>query len=88
MADIRLRLQAMQDLPELSQFGNDLSKWNECCATFGIDPRKTALDETVFVAGLRTKIYQYQAFGVYWQLMTSRNLGGGFVGDSMGLGKT
>ena len=55
---------------------------------FNIDPNRTALDELVYVAGLKTKIYQYQAFGVYWQMITSRKLGGGFVADSMGLGKT
>ena len=55
---------------------------------FKLDPSKTAPGELVTIAGLKTKIYQYQAFGVYWQMMTSRKLGGGFVADGMGLGKT
>lgn len=40
------------------------------------------------VAGLRTPIYQYQALGVYWQMIAARQLGGGFLADDMGLGKT
>ena len=55
---------------------------------FGIDTTKTGLNEVVTIAGLKTKIYQYQAFGVYWQMLTSRELGGGFVADALGLGKT
>jgi hypothetical protein len=52
------------------------------------DPNDTKVDQLVTVSGLKTKIYQYQAFGVYWQMVTSRELGGGFVADDMGLGKT
>ena len=63
-------------------------RWRDCCKVFDIDPRKTSLAETVQIAGLKTKIYQYQAFGAYWQMLTSRHLGGGFLADSMGLGKT
>ncbi|TVY73465.1 DNA excision repair protein ERCC-6-like [Lachnellula suecica] len=84
----------MMELPELTQFQDpehpedDLYRWKECCRLFQIDPTATGIDERVFVAGLRTKIYQYQAFGIYWQMITSRKYGGGFVGDDMGLGKT
>lgn len=53
-----------------------------------MDPARTSTADTVLITGLKTEIYQYQAFGVYWQMMTSRRLGGGFLADSMGLGKT
>ena len=55
---------------------------------FRIDPTQVGIDERVKVAGLKTPIYQYQAFGVYWQMITSREMGGGFLADAMGLGKT
>ncbi len=65
-----------------------LSKWNECCKVFKIDPTKTELTDTVPVYGLHAALYQYQAFAVYWQMKTSRTHGGGFVADDPGLGKT
>src|SRR5688500_15927947 len=88
-----LRLQDLQNLPELTQIDDPAHsdqhlRWIECCKMFNLDPLQTALEELVEIAGLKTKIYQYQAFGVYWQMMTSRKLGGGFVADTMGLGKT
>lgn len=55
---------------------------------FGINPAETQADRLVTIHGLKTRIYQYQAFGVYWQMVTSRSVGGGFVADDMGLGKT
>ena len=55
---------------------------------FGMNPANTQADQLVTIHGLKTRIYQYQAFGVYWQMITSRSLGGGFVADDMGLGKT
>ena len=55
---------------------------------FRRDPKKIDIDNLVTIAGLKTKIYQYQAFGVYWQMITSRQLGGGILADDMGLGKT
>jgi len=55
---------------------------------FAIDPYDTRAGIKITIAGLKTSIYQYQAFGVYWQMVTSRTLGGGFVADDMGLGKT
>lgn len=55
---------------------------------FRIDPSETKMGEVVRIAGLKTPLYQYQAFGVYWQMITSREFGGGFVADDMGLGKT
>lgn len=55
---------------------------------FGRNPAETQVDQLVAISGLKTEIYQYQAFGVYWQMVTSRQLGGGFVADDMGLGKT
>ncbi len=55
---------------------------------FRRDPQETDIDHLVTITGLNTKIYQYQAFGVYWQIITSRHLGGGFLADDMGLGKT
>lgn len=80
-------------MPELTQIDDpdqpgEHLRWKACCKMFNLDPSRTALEELVVVAGLKTKIYQYQAFGVYWQMMTSRMVGGGFVADTMGLGKT
>ncbi|KAE9363422.1 hypothetical protein N431DRAFT_357289 [Stipitochalara longipes BDJ] len=88
------KLQALQNLDELTQLKNStgahdaVSRWEECCAMFRHDPKETGTDKLVTITGLKTKIYQYQAFGVYWQMMTSRVLGGGFLADDMGLGKT
>ncbi|KAF4630325.1 hypothetical protein G7Y89_g7820 [Cudoniella acicularis] len=86
-------LQELQSSSELSQLMpkgqvDDLSRWRECCAMFQINPDKTGMDERVRIAGLKTQLYQYQAFGVWWQMNKSRSLGGGFVADEMGLGKT
>jgi hypothetical protein len=55
---------------------------------FQIDYTKVGIDEMVTIAGLKNPLYQYQAFGVWWQMYTSRRLGGGIVGDEMGLGKS
>jgi hypothetical protein len=55
---------------------------------FRHDPNETGIDKLITIAGLKTEVYQYQAFGVYWQMVTSRDLGGGFLADDMGLGKT
>jgi SNF2 family DNA or RNA helicase len=63
-------------------------RWIDCCHLFQFDPQEVGLDERVKLAGLRTSLYQYQAYGVYWQMKTSRAVGGGFVADEMGLGKT
>lgn len=46
------------------------------------------VEQRMRIAGLKTPIYQYQVFGVYWQMITSRGIGGGFLADDMGLGKT
>lgn len=64
------------------------SRWEECCRLFRRDAEDTKLDSVVQIAGLKTSIYQYQAFGVYWQMTNSRNFSGGFLADDMGLGKT
>ncbi|KAK0103145.1 hypothetical protein ONS96_005754 [Cadophora gregata f. sp. sojae] len=90
------QFQKMQNMPELTQMhdhGDGIdphgrSPWEACCELFQIDPTKTSIDERVSVTGLKTPIYQYQAFGVYWQMRNSRDIGGGFVADEMGLGKT
>jgi hypothetical protein len=42
----------------------------------------------VQIAGLKNPVYQYQAFGIYWQMLRGREIGGGFLADEMGLGKT
>ena len=84
----------MQNLGELTQLRDPrdtqdtLVRWNECCAMFRHDPKETKIDNLITLTGLNTNIYQYQAFGVYWQMITSRELGGGFLADDMGLGKT
>ncbi|KAG4441047.1 hypothetical protein IFR05_003455 [Cadophora sp. M221] len=49
---------------------------------------KTDIEQRLKIAGLNTPIYQYQALGVYWQMTTAREIGGGFLADDMGLGKT
>jgi len=94
------RLRRLQNRDELSQIRpmrkdrdefeppSNLERWKQCCAMFQIDYMKIGIDELVHVAGLKTPLYQYQAFGVWWQMYTSRRLGGGIVGDEMGLGKT
>ncbi|CAL3964343.1 hypothetical protein PZA11_001725 [Diplocarpon coronariae] len=93
-ARIVMRLQALQNIEELGQLNDpkdadgNLSRWEECCAMFRINPSDTKMGEIVRIAGLNTALYQYQAFGVYWQMITSRDFGGGFVADDMGLGKT
>ncbi len=63
-------------------------RWPKCCAMFNINPATLKRHEQVAVYGLRTKLYQYQAFAVYWQMFKSREIGGGFIGDDPGLGKT
>ncbi|KAH7330505.1 hypothetical protein BKA65DRAFT_434313 [Rhexocercosporidium sp. MPI-PUGE-AT-0058] len=87
----------MQNIPELTQMYKHVDSpnqrtggepWEACCELFQIDPTKTSVNERVAIAGLKTPIYQYQAFGVYWQMKNSRTIGGGFVADEMGLGKT
>ncbi|KAJ5053758.1 uncharacterized protein L3040_000049 [Drepanopeziza brunnea f. sp. 'multigermtubi'] len=88
------RLQELQNIGELGQLrdpkdtAGTLTRWTECCAMFRIDPSETKMGEVVRIVGLKTPLYQYQAFGVYWQMVTSRDVGGGFVADDMGLGKT
>ncbi|KAG0648026.1 hypothetical protein D0Z07_5774 [Hyphodiscus hymeniophilus] len=66
-----VKLRALLDMPELAQlqttdcfYEDNMDRWKECCKMFGIDPDKTGIDERVTVAGLKTRIYQYQAFGV------------------------
>jgi hypothetical protein len=57
-------------MPELAQLydsdhpEDDMHRWKECCAMFRLDPAKTGIEELVTIAGLKTKIYQYQAFGI------------------------
>src|SRR4051812_47078665 len=93
-ANIESRFQALQNLDILTQLksgsdtGNSSARWEACCHMFNIDPTQAELNQHVPIAGLKTPVYQYQAFGVYWQMITSRKFGGGFVGDAMGLGKT
>ncbi|PBP23663.1 SNF2 family protein [Diplocarpon rosae] len=97
------QLQKMQNLPELAQMYDHgfappfpespgpprlNTRWVECCQLFQRDPSSTSIDERVQLAGLKTPLYLYQAFGVYWQMKTGRAVGGGFVADEMGLGKT
>lgn len=94
------RLRRLQNREELSQIrplrndrevfepASNLERWKACCAMFQIDYQKVGIDEMVTIAGLKNPLHQYQAFGVWWQMYTSRRLGGGIVGDEMGLGKT
>jgi len=57
-------------MPELAQFQNPdnpdarFLRWETCCEMFRIDPNQTGIDERVIIAGLKTKVYQYQAFGI------------------------
>jgi hypothetical protein len=55
---------------------------------FKIDPEDHSNTVLIRVAGLKARLYPYQAFGTWWQMKKSREVGGGFVGDEMGLGKT
>ncbi|KAH7308852.1 hypothetical protein BKA65DRAFT_174981 [Rhexocercosporidium sp. MPI-PUGE-AT-0058] len=88
------KLQELTKLPGLAQvdapgsFPGNAVRWKECCAMFRCNPRNTGIDQRLKIAGLNTRIYQYQALGVYWQMITARELGGGFLADDMGLGKT
>jgi len=60
----------MLNLPELAQLTDPTQpknlrlRWKECCEMFAIDPSKTGIEERVTIAGLKTPIYQYQAFGI------------------------
>lgn len=83
-----LNLKALVQLRGPDDKKGTFPRWEECCRMFRIDPTATELDQKITVAGLKTSIYQYQAHGVYWQMVNSRTLGGGFVADEMGLGKT
>jgi len=87
---IQSRLQRLQDMKELCQIRSkvDSARWIDCCRLFDIKPADTGLNSTVELAGLKSRIYQYQAYAVYWQMKTSRTVGGGFVADEAGLGKT
>lgn len=85
----------MQNMSKLEQAVGDVpmglvdtSRWEECCTLFNLDPAKTDISERVHIVGLKTPLYQYQLFAVYWQMHTGRVFGGGFVADEMGLGKT
>ncbi|CZT04000.1 uncharacterized protein RAG0_10595 [Rhynchosporium agropyri] len=90
------QFQKMQNMPELTQMYDHggtstplgSGPWEACCELFQIDPLNTSVDARVTIAGIKTPLYQYQAFGVYWQMKNSRIIGGGFVADEMGLGKT
>lgn len=88
------RLQKLQNLGVLTQLKDlrdttePIYRWRQCCEMFNIGENNTGLDERVNIAGLNTPLYQYQAFGVYWQMVNSREHGGGFLADDMGLGKT
>ncbi|PMD37183.1 hypothetical protein L207DRAFT_599534 [Hyaloscypha variabilis F] len=84
------RLQGFQNMKELCQIRPriDSARWIDCCRLFDIKPADTGLNSTVELAGLKTHLYQYQAYSVYWQMKTSRTVGGGFVADEPGLGKT
>ncbi|TAQ91345.1 hypothetical protein B7494_g362 [Chlorociboria aeruginascens] len=63
-------------------------QWAQCSLMFYIDGRRQGIADMVKIAGLKSPIYQYQALAVYWQMHTSRTVGGGFLADEMGLGKT
>ncbi|KUJ17485.1 uncharacterized protein LY89DRAFT_781683 [Mollisia scopiformis] len=85
------QLQNLQNMDELIQMTtptDPFERWQACCRLFRIDSTKTGINERVPVAGLKHPLYQYQAFGVYWQMAYSRENGGGFLADEMGLGKT
>ncbi|CZT12306.1 uncharacterized protein RCO7_09039 [Rhynchosporium graminicola] len=88
------KLQNLTKLKELAQLAapgdapDSTARWNECCLMFRVDPKNTGIENKVKIAGLKTSIYQYQALGVYWQMVTARQFGGGFLADDMGLGKT
>jgi hypothetical protein len=80
-----------KELNQLTKPGGDetnLIRWLDCCRLFQIDPNATGMKDRVHVAGLRKPLFQYQAFAVYWQMVNSRRVGGGFVADTPGLGKT
>lgn len=77
-----VQLKASNDPP------GSFSKWDECCRMFGHDPASTGIDTQIEIAGLKGPLYQYQAHGVYWQMVNSRAVGGGFVADDPGFGKT
>jgi hypothetical protein len=60
-------------MSELEQFhdGDDAdSRWSQCCQLFGINKKKTGIDETVPIFGIKTPLYQYQAFALYLAMIT------------------
>lgn len=63
------KLNALADMDELTQMAsgeNPLERWQQCCAFFGLDWKQTGKNERVTLAGLKTPLYQYQAFGIFW----------------------
>ncbi|EPE33324.1 P-loop containing nucleoside triphosphate hydrolase [Glarea lozoyensis ATCC 20868] len=88
------QLQKIANSPELTQlqdpdlFNESYPRWLECCSMFKIDPDDHSNTGLIRIAGLKSRLYPYQAFGTWWQMRKSREVGGGFVGDEMGLGKT
>lgn len=81
-------LTQMEDSIEKVEINGRKADWDSCCRMFQVDSYKTSLDDRVPVAGLHQPLFQYQAFAVFWQMIMSRNAGGGIVADSPGLGKT
>jgi hypothetical protein len=79
---------AQMDKAEKVEINERRADWENCCKMFQVDPTKTSLQDKVEVAGLKEPLFQYQAFGVFWQMIQARNAGGGIVADSPGLGKT
>jgi hypothetical protein len=88
------RLKELQNFKGLTQLTeprgdeSDIKRWLDCCRVFQIDPSETGMKERVHIVGIQQPLFQYQAFSVYWQMLNSRRVGGGFVADTPGLGKT
>lgn len=84
-------MQNSKDLTQMTETGRgdaDLARWMDCCRVFQIDSNETGMKQRVHIAGIKQPLFQYQAFSVYWQMINSRQFGGGFVADMPGLGKT
>ncbi|KAG9236516.1 hypothetical protein BJ875DRAFT_222131 [Amylocarpus encephaloides] len=79
---------ALTQLQEPRNFNPKYPRWKESCAMFKMDPEDHTNGSLVRVAGLKSRLYPYQAFGTWWQMKKSRETGGGYVCDEMGLGKT
>lgn len=62
-------------------------RWEVCARLFCHDPKQTGITETIGIRGLKTRLYLYQAFGVFVMFEMEMFQGGGWNADDIWLGK-